>query len=460
MNTFIKYILFAFIALQAVSANDKVVVYWGQDSSGNEESLRTYCTAPSTDIFVIGFVYEFPTAPGSAYPGINFANHCYKTFDNADPLFLNCSDSIAPDITYCQSIGKKILLSFGGAVGTYGFTSDAEAETFATTVWNMFLGGTSTTRPFGSAIIDGVDLDIESGGPTGYAAFITKLRSYFTAQTARTYTISGAPQCVYPDAMLGPGAGTALGEAWFDYVWVQFYNNYCGVNYYPSEFNFNSWATWASSSVNPNVQVFIGAPGSQSAAGQGYVTASTLQIIATAVLATYPSNYGGIMLWDAGSAYNNGDFATQLASFVHVGTSTPVISTPTPPVTPSPAAPVVVAVPSTTGSAHVPLRLTTQSVQKSHTTAKTSTSTSSSAVVTPSTTGRVKTPVPAPVTPTPVAASTSTSSSSNSCSANGHMRCAGASSYQTCTNGLWSVVQSCAANLVCSPSGDYIYCIS
>lgn len=35
----------------------------------------------------------------------------------------------------------------------------------------------SSTRPFGSAVLDGVDLDIEGGGGTGYAAFVTEIRS-------------------------------------------------------------------------------------------------------------------------------------------------------------------------------------------------------------------------------------------------------------------------------------------
>lgn len=39
----------------------------------------------------------------------------------------------------------------------------------------------STTRPFGTAILDGVDLDIEGGGSTGYVAFVTQLRTHMDA---------------------------------------------------------------------------------------------------------------------------------------------------------------------------------------------------------------------------------------------------------------------------------------
>lgn len=61
-----------------------------------------------------------------------------------------------------------MLLSLGGASGAYGFKSDDEGKTFAKTLWDLFGGGDSKTRPFGDSIVDGFDLDIEGGGSTGY----------------------------------------------------------------------------------------------------------------------------------------------------------------------------------------------------------------------------------------------------------------------------------------------------
>lgn len=55
----------------------------------------------------------------------------------------------------CQSKGKIVTMSLGGATGSVGFSSDSQAETFADTVWNTFLGGSSSTRPFGNAVLDG-----------------------------------------------------------------------------------------------------------------------------------------------------------------------------------------------------------------------------------------------------------------------------------------------------------------
>jgi chitinase len=62
---------------------------------------------------------------------------------------------MAPDIKHCQSKGKLVTLSLGGATGGVGFQSDSQATSFADTIWNLFLGGESSIRPFGDAILDG-----------------------------------------------------------------------------------------------------------------------------------------------------------------------------------------------------------------------------------------------------------------------------------------------------------------
>lgn len=63
-------------------------------------------------------------------------------------------------------------MSLGGASGSYGFSNDGDGQKFAQTLWDLFLGGNSSTRPFGDVIIDGFDLDIEAGGSTGYVVCI------------------------------------------------------------------------------------------------------------------------------------------------------------------------------------------------------------------------------------------------------------------------------------------------
>lgn len=446
--------------ISTVAANREVVVYWGQQSYSKEGTLRSYCADSTIDILVIGFVYDFPTSGKSSLPGINIAGHCNDAFSNSNPNFLDCSSNVGPDITYCQQQGKKVFMSFGGADGTYGFTGDSQAQTFADLVWNMFLGGSYAQRPFGTAIVDGIDLDIESGannGP-GFAAFITQLRSHFTAQTARTYYISGAPQCPEPDQWLGPGKNTALGTAWFDYVWVQFYNNYCGLDNYPSQFNFNVWAQWAQTgSVNPNVKVLIGAPASAGAAGEGYVSAATLQTVSNAMAASYPNVYGGIMLWDAGTSQQNNNFAGQLAAFLHDG-SAPSVAVPVPTVTPSaaPSAKTTTTTTTTGKTSKTTTTTTTTTGKAGKTTTTTTTTGKSGSKGTTTTTG--KSSGNAPVISSPTAAAPSTPAAGGSCSTLGYMKCATSETYQVCDHNLWSVQMSCPQGLTCTPSGNYIYC--
>ena len=66
----------------------------------------------------------------------------------------NCQ-FLASAIQTCQSKGKIALISLGGGGANPTFSSDSQAQKFADTIWNVFLGGSSNTRPFGSAVLDG-----------------------------------------------------------------------------------------------------------------------------------------------------------------------------------------------------------------------------------------------------------------------------------------------------------------
>jgi len=198
-----------------------------------------------------------------------------------------------------------VTISLGGATGAAFFTSDAEGEAFAQTIWDLFLGGSSNTRPFGSAVLDGIDMDIEGGSQTGFTAFLTTLRQLMNSGS-KSYYITAAPQCPYPDAYIG----NTLNAVPFDAVFVQFYNNYCGLTNYnnTNAWNFGTWDNWAKTvSPNAQVKVFIGAPASSSAAGSGYVDSSTMAAIIDQTRSEYTS-FGGVMLWDMSQAYANNHY--------------------------------------------------------------------------------------------------------------------------------------------------------
>jgi chitinase len=300
-----------------------MVVYWGQNGYGSrnpdtntwEKSLAATCTEnPQYDAVVLSFAISFlRTRNGNPnLPELNFAGHCETPFDATNPFLLKC-DQIAADIQTCQSLGKKVLISLGGASGAYSFVSDQEGAAFAQTAWDIFLGGSSQYRPFGNSTLDGVDLDIEGGSYVGYSAFVKTIRSLMEAGTPGKYIISGAPQCPFPDAYLGPGyAGRALYDVGnlFDYVNVQFYNNFCGAGF--GQAFQDSWASWVTLSQQAGLKIVVGLPASP-LAGSGYVDPSALPAVVNSVKGS--SAFGGLMFWDVSFDQNTNINGVKYSAF-------------------------------------------------------------------------------------------------------------------------------------------------
>lgn len=291
-------------AFQA-SANTNVALYWGQNSAGGTSTqarLADYCDNEATDIVLLSFLHVFFGTDG--LPEMNFASACDDGTLFSGTGLLQCP-TIAEDIKTCQSKGKKVILSLGGASGSYGFTSDSQAEEFAQTLWDLYAGGSSDTRPFGDSIIDGFDLDIEGGSTVGYVAFSKKLRELFNSDSSKDYYITAAPQCPIPDYFVND----AITQSEIDFVFVQFYNNYCGMQAWESNnananFNYEAWDSLIKSSPNPNGKIYLGVPASLSAAGSGYVGIDTVVEAANYLQGEYDS-FGGVMMWDASQAWEN-----------------------------------------------------------------------------------------------------------------------------------------------------------
>lgn len=118
------------------------------------------------------------------------------------------------------------------------------------------------------------------------------------AEGTKQYYLSAAPQCPYPDASVGD----LLENADIDFAFIQFYNNYCSVS---GQFNWDTWLTYAQTvSPNKNIKLFLGLPGSASAAGSGYISDTSLLESTIADIAS-SSSFGGIALWDASQAFSN-----------------------------------------------------------------------------------------------------------------------------------------------------------
>jgi len=152
---------------------------------------------------------------------------------------------------------------------------------------------------------------------------MNELRRLWSNDTQRIYYITAAPQCVYPDASLGPDKKvhnetipTAISHAWFDWLNMQFYNNDCGVYYFnTSAFNFNEWANSIPTiNPNPNIKLMLGIPAGPKAGG-GYVNATGMAKIIENVRKL--PQFAGIMMWDDGYALQNDNFQIQIKKILN-----------------------------------------------------------------------------------------------------------------------------------------------
>ncbi|RHN81722.1 putative chitinase [Medicago truncatula] len=251
-------------------------VYWGQN--GNEGSLADACNTNNYKFVNIAFLSTFGNGQN---PTLNLAGHC-------DPASNGCTN-FSKDIQTCQSKGIKVLLSIGGGTGSYSLYSSYDASQLANYLWNNFLGGTSSSRPLGDAVLDGIDFDIEAGDGQ-YWDELAKALDGFSSQ--KKVYLSAAPQCPYPDAHLDSAIKTGL----FDYVWVQFYNNpQCQYSSGNTNNLVDAWNQWTSSQAK---QVFLGVPANDAAAPSGGFIPSDVLISQVLPAIKGSAKYGGVMIWD------------------------------------------------------------------------------------------------------------------------------------------------------------------
>ncbi|KAI1780251.1 glycoside hydrolase family 18 protein [Hypoxylon cercidicola] len=292
-------------------ASDNIAIYWGQNSAGavdagqSQKSLSEYCSNSAVDIIPIAFL------------------------SNLNPIELSLTNmeqdnTIGQQITSCQKAGKTILLSIGGSMFTSGPSSPQNGQALADQVWNMFgpKSGGNTIRPFGDAVVDGFDLDIEA--PLQHMApFASGLRSHIdkaNAGSGQKFYLSAAPQCPYPDQnnqeILQGNNAVA-----FDFIMVQFYNNAkCDIRVFgstdggsdPSKsgFNMGEWDQWARSSKNPKAKVFLGIPGGPSAVTPSEKASYKMpdKLVPIIAYSKSFSSFGGVMIWDMSQVWANHGF--------------------------------------------------------------------------------------------------------------------------------------------------------
>ena len=275
-TTSMPFLVLVMLLLATGSNAGGITIYWGQN--GNEGTLAETCATGLYEFVNIAFLSSFGNGRN---PMMNLAGHC-------DPYSKGCT-GLSSDIESCQSKGIKLMLSIGGGSGSYSLASSDDARQVATYIWNNFLGGQSSFRPLGPAVLDGVDFDIE-GGTDLYWDDLARYLSAYSNQGKKVY-LTAAPQCPFPDASVGNALKTGL----FDYVWVQFYNNppcqYTSGDITNLE---DAWKLWVSDI--PATVFFLGLPASPEAAGSGFIPVPDLTSnVLPAIKGS--DKYGGVMLW-------------------------------------------------------------------------------------------------------------------------------------------------------------------
>ncbi|CAN6477947.1 unnamed protein product [Victoria cruziana] len=269
-------LLCAIGSLIHLSIAGDIAIYWGQN--GDEGSLASTCATGRYAYVNLAFLSNFGSG---TTPQLSLAGHC-------DPASSGCT-GLSSEIRSCQQQGIKVLLSLGGGDGSYSLSSTEDARQVADYLWNNFLGGSSPDRPLGDATLDGVDFDIEQGSPNHYDDLARFLSGY--SSSGRKVYLTAAPQCPFPDAMLGQALNTGL----FDFVWVQFYNNPpCQYSSGDVTNLANAWKQWTSSIQTTGM--FLGLPAAPAAAGSGFISTNELISTVLPVVKDAP-DYGGIMLW-------------------------------------------------------------------------------------------------------------------------------------------------------------------
>lgn len=264
--------LVCYLAAPAVGKRTgELTVYWGRNK--DEGSLREACDTGSYTTVIISFLAAF-------------GHGTYRLDLSGHPLA-----GVGDDIKHCKSKGVLVLLSIGGQGGEYSLPTSQSAADLADYLWTAFLAGSraGVRRPFGDALVDGVDFFIDQGGRVHYDELVRRLYAYNRYYRPGGITLTATPRCGYPDHRLDGALATGL----FSRIHVRLFGEDRQCVSSPRE----SWEKWAA--AYPRSSVFVGVVASPNAeaVAAGYIPPWDLY---SRVLqfAQKQRNYGGLMIWN------------------------------------------------------------------------------------------------------------------------------------------------------------------
>ncbi|KAJ1275623.1 hypothetical protein BS78_05G149500 [Paspalum vaginatum] len=274
-------LLLSCLAAPAVGKQtNQLTVFWGRNK--DEGTLREACDTGLYTTVIISFYSVF----GHGRYWGDLSGH---------PL-----SGVGADIKHCQAKGIPVLLSIGGGGGDYSLPTSGSAADVADNLWNAHLGGrrAGVFRPFGDAVLDGIDFYIDRGAPDHYDELARRLDGYNRFYRGRKgVRLTATPRCGYPDPRLERALGTGL----FERIHVRFYgDDGCAYAKGGTGGVVRQWEKWTAR--YPNSQVYLGLAAAESGVPQGAKgsVAVYLKYLYYDLLPKVQKapNYGGIMVWD------------------------------------------------------------------------------------------------------------------------------------------------------------------
>nr|BAF74364.1 xylanase inhibitor [Triticum aestivum] len=258
---------FLAVPAAATGKTGQVAVFWGRNK--NEGSLREACDTGTYTIAIISFLDVF----GRGNYHLDLSGHDVS--------------AVGADIKHCQSKNILVFLSIGGFGNQYSLPTAQSAADVANYLWNAYMLGTrkGVYRPFGDALVDGIDFFIENGAPANYDELAKRLWNFNKDFRGRTpVQLTATLRCGYPDRHVERALATGL----VGRIFVRFYDDAdCAANWQ------RQWDKWTA--AYPSAQIYLGLPASEQKVG--YVHPKNLYYSVIQV-AQKAANYGGVMVWE------------------------------------------------------------------------------------------------------------------------------------------------------------------
>ncbi|KAG2565067.1 hypothetical protein PVAP13_7NG002800 [Panicum virgatum] len=186
----------------------ELTVFWGRNKA--EGTLRAACDTGLYNTVIISFFSVF----GHGRYDVDLSGH---------PLA-----GVGAEIKHCQSKGIPVFLSICGAGNGYSLPSSPAAAAVAEHLWNAHLSGgkSGVSRPFGDAVVDGIDFYVDQGASDHYDELARRLDAYnryfhHGRISKKPVRLTATPRCAFPDRRLERALQTGL----FERIHVRFYGD-------------------------------------------------------------------------------------------------------------------------------------------------------------------------------------------------------------------------------------------